>query len=170
MLAVAKQRIEPRFDDDRAPERADRFVVERQERPTDRRDSSEPEIEAGGTRVFRRLAWMVVIVGAFAMSWELLKWYADVSDSPLLVERIEGLQQDFAAARRQMLDLPVRHILRSSDSAQGRNLRRQCEQLSTAFVANPQAAARELMLQYCQAYEHYRETGEVPKDLPDRAG
>ncbi len=164
---MAKQRIEPRFDDDRVPERSGRFVVEQPRRATGLDDSPELEGEAGGTRIFRRLAWMVLFIGLFMLSWELLKWYADASESPVLTERIDSLQQDFAAARRQMLNLPVRHIIGSSDSAHGRELRRQCEELSRAFVANPQPRARELMLEYCQAYEQYQSTGEIPRDLPD---
>ena len=164
---MAKQKIEPRFDGDRASEFDERFVVGRSERAADRDDSSEPESEAGSTRIYLRLAWMILFVCAVVLSWELLKWYADASESQVLSDRIEGLQQDFAAARRQMLNLPVRHILGSSDSAKGRELRRQCEDLSRAFVASPTPRARELMLAYCQAYEQYQETGKVPRNLPD---
>lgn len=110
---------------------------------------------------------MLVILGLVWLSWHILNWYADSSESPVMAERIESLQRDFAAARRKMLDLPVRHIFGASESAQGRELRRQCEALSRAFVADPQPQARELMLAYCQAYEHYQDSGQVPRDLPD---
>lgn len=168
---MAKPRIEPRFDDGRrARARSDPPPVESQESDTDPGDSTLFEAEPGKADIFRRLVWMVAVVCLCVLAWESLKWYAESSDSTVLHERISRWQHEFATARRQMLDLPVRRIVGSSDSVAGRELRRQCDDLSTAFVANPEPATRELMLRYCQAYEHYRETGNVPRDLPDPAG
>ena len=122
---------------------------------------------SGSPLILRRLAWMVVFLVLVYLSFQGIQWYADRSESPALGTLIERAQDNFAAARRQMHALPIRRIVGSSDSARGRELRQRCEELGTAFVASPQLATRELMLQYCQAYEHYRETGELPRDLPD---
>lgn len=112
---------------------------------------------------------MIVVPGLLFLSWKGISLYSERSESPVLVSLIERVEQDFAAARERMHRLPIRQLARRPGSAQGRELRQQCEELGTAFVADPQPATRELMLQSCQAYEHYRLTGEIPHGLPDQA-
>ncbi len=168
---MVKQRIEPRLDEARdSGKRAERFAVEPRERRGGRHEAHPLDSEISrGSWILRRLAWMVIFLGLVFLSYEGVKWYADHSESSDLSERIEQFEADFSAARRRLLDLPVRHIAGSSESARGRELRHHCEDLGRAFVANPQPEVRDLMLQYCQAYEQYQETGEAPRDLPDPA-
>lgn len=163
---MVKRKIEPSFGDAPPDDESERFVVEPRPRPSEGRAYQRSQAEADGPSIPRRLLWLVCFLCLFFLGLEALKWHAERSESPVLNSLIERVQHDFSMARHRLHNLPIRHLASSTDAVRGRELRRNCEDLGTAFVANPQPETRELMLQYCQAYEHHRATGELPKDLP----
>lgn len=149
---------------DDAKQESERFIVEPRSRPraAQARTARPADDEPDSLRVLRRLAWLVALLGLGALAVKGIGWYAEQSDSPALQGFVERVEQSFAGAREKMLSIPARELPRTA--SEGRDLRERCEALGRAFVANPQPEAREQMLEACQAYEHFRLTGEAPRD------
>lgn len=161
---MAKQRIEPRLGDGSraANDEPERFIVEPRLRPHAAQSQlARPADHApDGLRRLRRLAWVVALLGLGALAGKGIAWYAEQSDSPALQSFVERLEHSLAGAREQMLGILARERPRASSL--GRELSERCEALGRAFVADPQPEVREQMLQACQAYEQYRQTGQAP--------